>query len=668
MTAAVFDQDTFEGRNDDVGLNSGTFNGGGGPGGDWTQDTGVNFRVRFLIQETNGGMAPNQQFALYYEKNGDGNPTGSSAVTTSSSNVILVNDTQGINDNETTTQVIGGGTYVSGDSLGYDDGTSDVGTGNIDFTANTECEVEFCIQIVGADVSDADTIDLYVFEADATQLGSYTDSPRVTAKKPLAVSESDSATPGESSSVVVSAPQVSASESINVVDIPRYYPDAIIIGEAATVEVTTPEVGDLSISESDSATPGESATVSPLELAGISESDSATPDESVNVVRGEATTLTVSEADAVSVGESASTVLSDPQISEAEAVSVGESSTVAVGAEPDLEVSEADAVTVVDSPTYYSEAIAVGEHVTVAVVDPAALTISETESATPGESTSAITSDPQISETDSAAPDESVTIATSALQISATDSATPGESVDAITSAPQISESEAISVGEANVTLEVGALQPQEINESEAVSVGESSSATVSAPQISETDVVSVGDSASVATEALLISEAEAVSLGESDNLELVYHVGVSDAATTSDAATVDPLLFEVIESETISTADAATLAASAPQVTATDAVSVADSISVSLPGYGDLNVDESETISLGESTDFLILIEVDEGEAISLGETATTTIPGYVLLGSLNYAYVPFDDWRAAVEYEEDRASVPFEDHRSGA
>jgi hypothetical protein len=92
MTAPIFDQDTFRGRNDAYGLNvdNGWF---GIAGADWTQDTDTTFRVRFVIQETNGGMSLNQALALYYEKNGDGNPTGATAITTTSSNVKLVNDT-----------------------------------------------------------------------------------------------------------------------------------------------------------------------------------------------------------------------------------------------------------------------------------------------------------------------------------------------------------------------------------------------------------------------------------------------------------------------------------------------------------------------------------------------------------------------------------------------
>ena len=54
------DQIKFRGRNDDVGLNSTTFNGGGGLNGDWTQNTDINFRVRFEVNETGGAAGNNQ--------------------------------------------------------------------------------------------------------------------------------------------------------------------------------------------------------------------------------------------------------------------------------------------------------------------------------------------------------------------------------------------------------------------------------------------------------------------------------------------------------------------------------------------------------------------------------------------------------------------------------
>ena len=81
MTTPVFDENHFQGRDDDVILNSATFNGGGGIDGDWTQDVDVTFRIRFSVQETAAGMSANQVFSLHKDKNSE----GFAAVTTTSS-------------------------------------------------------------------------------------------------------------------------------------------------------------------------------------------------------------------------------------------------------------------------------------------------------------------------------------------------------------------------------------------------------------------------------------------------------------------------------------------------------------------------------------------------------------------------------------------------------
>ena len=178
----VFDQDAFRGRDDDVALNSGTFNGGGGLNGNWTQDTGVNFRIRFVIQETSGNKSNNENFQLWARVN-----TGTwfqVTATSGTSGAALFNDTQGIADDATTTQVIGSGTYTTGDSDGYCDGTSDNDTGFVDHDGNDEAELEFCLQLDSAGVNDTDTVDFRVRDSAGAELSSYTNEPTVTANVP----------------------------------------------------------------------------------------------------------------------------------------------------------------------------------------------------------------------------------------------------------------------------------------------------------------------------------------------------------------------------------------------------------------------------------------------------------------------------------------------------
>ena len=165
-------QSTFRGKDDNYGLQ--VDNGWlAGLGLDWTQDTATVFRVRFVIQETGGKAVNNQQFQLRYLLNDTG---GYLPISTTSDVVRSVISSQ-FADNDTTSQLIGSGTYVVGESQGADeDGT----TGNIDYAGNDEAELEFCL-FVPHDVDlDGDNIKLRVYKSDGTALNSYTDTPSLT--------------------------------------------------------------------------------------------------------------------------------------------------------------------------------------------------------------------------------------------------------------------------------------------------------------------------------------------------------------------------------------------------------------------------------------------------------------------------------------------------------
>lgn len=175
MGAAAFDQDSYEGRDDDVALNSATFNGGGGTNTGWTQDVDTNFRIRYLVQETGGGMAANTTLELWFtHTEGAGVPE----VMTATSALQPVATGQYANG-DTTTQVLGGGTYVTGESLGgVDDG---VVTGNLDLLANNEVEVEFAVTIDSAQVADTDTFTLVeVRQSGGSRLNTYTNELTIT--------------------------------------------------------------------------------------------------------------------------------------------------------------------------------------------------------------------------------------------------------------------------------------------------------------------------------------------------------------------------------------------------------------------------------------------------------------------------------------------------------
>jgi hypothetical protein len=160
---------------------------------------------------------------------------------------------------------------------------------------------------------------------------------------------------------------------------------------------------DLTVSEADSAAPGESVTVDPLLLAGVVEADSATPSEVVTVQLQ----LDITESDAATPGEA---VTVDPLLLEG--------------------VVEADSATPSDSIKLQQESY-----------------ISETDAVTLGDSASISVEVGvlEISESDSAAPAEAVTVDMVRL-LSVSDAVSLGEATTVTVSDPQVSASDAVSL------------------------------------------------------------------------------------------------------------------------------------------------------------------------------------------------------------------------------
>ena len=183
MSSPVYNQEDWAFGADDGGINANTFD---------TVNTNrtaqapdSTFRLRFVVQQTNSNKSvSNAIHALYASYNGG----AYFAVTTTSTYVQLTNDANGIADHATTTQVIGDGTYGTGDAQGWNDGQTDDNTGAIDYNGAEEVEVEFCLTIPSGDVADTDTLDFEVRQSDGTQLDSYNSRPQAT------VSESSAAT------------------------------------------------------------------------------------------------------------------------------------------------------------------------------------------------------------------------------------------------------------------------------------------------------------------------------------------------------------------------------------------------------------------------------------------------------------------------------------------
>jgi hypothetical protein len=140
---------------------------------DFDRSADTPWRIRFLIQETGGGMANNIELKLQRSWSGGG---GWTDVSTSSSVVRAVPHPY-INDASDCTQQIGAGTFISNNDGFSHDGTC--GGASLDFISN-EAEVEFVIEIIGSDITTGQTIDFRVVQTDDTVMDVYTFTPTVT--------------------------------------------------------------------------------------------------------------------------------------------------------------------------------------------------------------------------------------------------------------------------------------------------------------------------------------------------------------------------------------------------------------------------------------------------------------------------------------------------------
>lgn len=155
----------------------------------WSNLVNENFRIRFVVDETAGGAEANINLQLEYNHLAGGwNPV------TSTSSVARTFASSQITDEGATTRILtsGTGTFVTG---AFDEADGIAGSSNqIDFNSGGELtEVEYVLQLRGADVSDKETIQFRVVRSGGT-LEAWTQTPTVTASAGATYNESGSGT------------------------------------------------------------------------------------------------------------------------------------------------------------------------------------------------------------------------------------------------------------------------------------------------------------------------------------------------------------------------------------------------------------------------------------------------------------------------------------------
>lgn len=172
--SAAFTQSAFRFRNDDGSQTSAT----------WIAALNDNverkpffiFRLRLLIQQTVSTANANLAKAFKIRQSLNGESYVDVGAQGSTSTAVRMADSPNVVDNDATTQQIGSGSFITG-SVEENNSTS-----TITFTtgALSETELEFVMEINGAQFSFGDFIDFRVHETNNTILNNYTVTPRLT--------------------------------------------------------------------------------------------------------------------------------------------------------------------------------------------------------------------------------------------------------------------------------------------------------------------------------------------------------------------------------------------------------------------------------------------------------------------------------------------------------
>jgi len=189
MTDPTFDQAHYSEVADDGDENNGTL---GTEDADWTQLVDTIFRYRSTIHHTAGDTGNGRTRQLQVSLNG-----GTYQNVDASSTIVqsVTSGDAGAVDGDATTErltdpTVGAGIFIAGEFESVDGITSTISIAADDFV-----EDEWCVQIIGADVTDADTIDLKVIVSGAQGTPTYVDTDHagtITVDKPAAAGTEES--------------------------------------------------------------------------------------------------------------------------------------------------------------------------------------------------------------------------------------------------------------------------------------------------------------------------------------------------------------------------------------------------------------------------------------------------------------------------------------------
>ena len=140
--------------------------------------TSGNVQKRLRIElDAGGNVSKTPTFKYKYSKNG-----GAYADITTSSNDIQVSDSTHFTDgDDCAVQLLGSDTFITNNN-GAVDATDGSFTMGATFTTGQEIETELSFNLIAADLSNADVIDIRIYDND-NAISTYTQTPRITITK-----------------------------------------------------------------------------------------------------------------------------------------------------------------------------------------------------------------------------------------------------------------------------------------------------------------------------------------------------------------------------------------------------------------------------------------------------------------------------------------------------
>ncbi len=217
---------------------------------DQTLDLDTNYRIRFEVEETNGGSVNGAVMNLEFDHEGG----GFTAVAASGTAVIWATSPNYANSD--TTQQIGDGTYITTNNGQRE--TTDA-SGTVSFAGNDNAEFEWCFQINSAVASGGDTIVMRLVASkgtvlNRTQTATITVAGNPVIEVPKATLSIETYTPIFTQQHIIAVPQTALSIETKtpivtqqhfievpqaVLSIETYVPTAIVVGPTIVVPQAT---------------------------------------------------------------------------------------------------------------------------------------------------------------------------------------------------------------------------------------------------------------------------------------------------------------------------------------------------------------------------------------------------------------------------------------------